>query len=235
MLIIITDLCGSTNYAEKNKENIELIRSLYEKSIALQLYCLEESGLPCKIIKSTGDGLLITASTNESKEQILKQWIKTIKKLYAKFANSENVLPIRIVAHLCDDKKIKSITNLELKELTNDLENIRIIENINIFEIVLKEDIFGPQVNMLFRLSQAVYGNYIVVTNDFVQYLVAETEYYEKYLKREVIELEDIRIGPPIPLTYFKGINSIGFSGNDIQKILNESSLIEPFWVWEVS
>lgn len=224
MIIIVTDMCGSTNIAEQNKSKPNFIYNFYSKAFHKQLAFICGQNFDWKIIKSTGDGLLITSTMKENNPNDLIEFINLIHELFIKFKDDNDCLPpIRVMAHHCILDSQNIVTDVELKVL----ENTITINNYALFSNTLRTDIFGPQVNLLFRLSQTIIGSHFIISDDLVKILVEKSDLFEHFLKKKAFSLGNLLFGPAVPLTHFKGIDSVGFTDSEKNR--------KPFWVWEVN
>lgn len=223
MIIIVTDMCGSTNIAEQNKNKQNFIYDFYSNAFHKQLALICAQDFKWKIIKSTGDGLLITSTMEEDNPDSLFEFLNLIHELFIKFKDGKDSLPpLRVMAHHCTVDSQNIVTDIEIKEL----ENTMVIKNYSLFSDTLKTDIFGPQVNLLFRLSQTIIGSHFIISDDLVKLLALNSPLANQFLMKKAFQLGNLLFGPPIPITHFKGIDSVGFT--DAKK--NR----KPFWVWEV-
>jgi len=222
MIIVITDAKSLTKTVEDIRGqavNTSEIAKFYSELFSKHIESIPASTIIWKVIKTTGDGLLITAAPKPGEdERFFRDWLGIMFKIYEGFQHPQ----IRIAAHYCDE------TNLivELK-LTRTAQKNGYVQNLKEFSSNLRQDIFGPEVNLAFRIAQMVSEKVFILTDQLIRKIISPDKLVKVEAKEE-FQMNGLVFGPPVPITSLKGITHVGFS-------TNVNNATHPIWVWEVT
>ena len=222
MIITVSDAKGLTEKVESAVCDETDIKALYSKLFSNHITGITDGSIQWRIVKTTGDGLLIIsqATVYEDKD-FFQKWCSTMYKLFHDFTEP---VPIRVVAHWCEDKNVFGDIELETGAIAR-AQNC--ILDLDSFRSHLGRDVFGPEVNLVFRILGLISGTVFIVTEALAKKL-ANIETGD-IVRNEPLSIGEFMLGPPTPVTHLKGIDRFGFSSEE------GNTPKAPLWLWEVS
>jgi hypothetical protein len=216
MILTVTDAKGLTKQVQSQEDPAQA-RALYANLFGAHLQVITNEGVSWKFVKTTGDGVLIEASINEEsvaaqREGMFAAWCKIMVSLQDRFDSMP--CGIRVVGHWCSTGATDIIRGLSINEMTPTQAK----EQQTPFVIAVKEDLFGAQMNLVFRLAQMVTSAAIVVTEELlINCLDAESK--SQLSSKGMVRWREYTFGPGVPIVHLKGIESVKQN---------------PIWLWQV-